>query len=85
MFKWIILGEINKPEEKLIIAEGGVGGCPQTGFGGLKGQDHTVILDLKLISDVSLVGFPNAGKSTLMSRISKTKPRIADFPCKYFN
>lgn len=65
-----------------MIAEGGVGGCEATGYGGLRGQNLKVILDLKLISDVTLVGFPNAGKSTFIRAVSNAKPRVADFPCK---
>ncbi len=55
---------MDEPEKKLIIASGGVGGCKETDFSPMKGEQHHVLLDLKLISDIALVGFPNAGKST---------------------
>ncbi|XP_043677503.1 GTP-binding protein 10 homolog isoform X2 [Vespula pensylvanica] len=60
------LGELNEANLKLLVAKGGLGGCPETGFCGQKGQSRTIILDLKLIADVGLVGFPNAGKITTL-------------------
>ncbi|KAL2719031.1 LOW QUALITY PROTEIN: GTP-binding protein 10 isoform X2 [Vespula squamosa] len=71
------LGELNEADLKLLVAKGGLGGCPETGFCGQKGQSRTIILDLKLIADVGLVGFPNAGKSTFLHAMSKARPKIA--------
>jgi GTP-binding protein len=86
------LGEVLREGETLLVARGGRGGrgnraflsnfnrAPREAEPGQPGQERWLRLDLKLIAEVGLLGFPNAGKSTLLSRLSAARPRIADYP-----
>lgn len=80
----LVLRELINAGEHVILAKGGDGGKGnsrhRSAEPGALGEEKTVILELKLIADAGIVGYPNAGKSTLISRISSARPKIADYP-----
>ncbi|WP_456400950.1 GTPase ObgE [Persephonella sp.] len=87
-----IIADLIKDGQEVIVAKGGKGGKGNAAFKtatnqspdyaeeGEKGEERWIELELKLLADIGIIGFPNAGKSTLISVLSKAKPKIADYP-----
>ena len=87
-----VIADLIKEGDKVIVAKGGKGGRGNASFKnstrqspdfaeeGEKGEERWIELELKLLADIGIIGFPNAGKSTLISVLSHAKPKIADYP-----
>ena len=88
----MLLADLRQPEQRFLVAMGGKGGlgnvhfansriqAPKTATKGQAGEERRLILELRLIADVGIIGYPNVGKSTFLSAVSQARPKVADYP-----